>query len=278
MSAEIQQAALREVHEHGLVGRSDSPPTWNEALTNASPGDPILVRDPDDPRDDFYLVPLKPKHRKARRGAWVMLDPHTLKLREAALLNDWKVPLFPDRNDIENISKTKLTLPDGTQAKVKPKQITPNIKNLIWKPSDASILPYWPLKELHIPHPVTNTQTSVYVTQEGEVFTQFPKNEETLKHQKPHKQPVKHNKKKTEAKTKTFSLKGILTKALLLTLTLTTTTFVLAAKGHPTAQKILNKFDLWERNKSWRIEQLERELDEKERELQKLRRGVKFIK
>ncbi len=166
-------AALTAVREHGLYGRPDSPPEWNQALDQAKAGGPILVKDPDDPRDDFFLVPLIPKNPTAKRGVWVILDPQTLTLREASLLENWKTPTFPDDNsgDAEKASQQPLTLPDGTVTQFKKEDFTPNKNNLVWKASAASILPYWPLKELTAPHPITGESVSIYVTQDGKVYS-----------------------------------------------------------------------------------------------------------
>jgi hypothetical protein len=172
MSASIAKTeALVQAREHGLWGRADSPPEWQKALECASPGDPILVKDPSDPRDDFYLVPILPLDPAAIRSAWIMLDTVTFRLREAALLDHWKCPAFPDENDTKQIARNLLVLPDGTQAQFKPKDLKPNSKNLVWRAGDASILPYWPHKEWIAPHPLTGEPVSIFVTQEGEVLT-----------------------------------------------------------------------------------------------------------
>lgn len=172
MSASIAKTeALPQAHEHGLWGRADSPPEWQITLEGASAGDPILVKDPSDPRDDFYLVPIHPKDPAATRSAWIMLDTVTFQLREAALLDNWKFPVFPDESDAKRISQNPLLLPDGTRAQFSPKDLKPNSKNLIWRASDASILPYWPLKEWIAAHPLTGEPVPIYETQEGEVLT-----------------------------------------------------------------------------------------------------------
>jgi len=172
MSASTAQAnALPQAREHGLWGRADSPPEWQKALQGGTAGDPILVKDPSDPRDDFFLVPIRPLDPAATRSAWIMLDAVTFKLREASLLDHWKFPAFPDEKDARQISQTALQLPDGTRAQFTPKDLKPNHKNLVWRAGDASILPYWPVKEWTAPHPVTGEPVSVYVTQEGEILT-----------------------------------------------------------------------------------------------------------
>lgn len=167
------EAALAAVKEHGLYGRPDSPPDWNDALDGAEAGEPILVKDPDDPRDDFYLVPLSPAEPEARFGAWAMLDAKTLELREISLLENWKALAFPDDDsgDAERASRQEHTLPDGTVARFKKEDFKPNTRNLVWKASAASILPYWPLKELIAPHPVTGLPVSIYATQDGEIYS-----------------------------------------------------------------------------------------------------------
>ena len=166
-----QSEALPQAREHGLWGRADSPPDWQQALDGAIAGDPILVKDPTDPRDDFFLVPMRPGDPTAHRSAWIMLDPVTLKLREAALLDHWKFPAFPNGSDARLIAQSALHLPDGTQCKFTQAALKPNHKNLVWRAGDASILPYWPLKEWIAPHPITGEPVSIYVTQEGEVLT-----------------------------------------------------------------------------------------------------------
>ncbi len=174
---EIQAAAVSEVYEHGLHGRADSPPEWEAAMKGATAGDPILVKDPEDSRDDFFLVPLNPASKLSARGVWVMLDPETLKLREASLLNDWMVPAFPDGNDVQQVSQQSVTLPDGTVVQFSPDQLKANVKNLVWKASAATILPYWPVKEFTAAHPVTGVQTPIYVTQEGNIYTSLDADE-----------------------------------------------------------------------------------------------------
>lgn len=168
-------AALRAVREHGLCGRADSPPEWDKALGGARAGDPILVKDPDDPRDDYFLVPLIPSIPASKRAAWVTLDTKTLALREASLLENWKTPAFPDENsgDADRASQQSHTLPDGTVARFNKEDLTPNKNNLVWKASAASILPYWPLKELTAAHPATGEPVSIYVTQDGRVYSQL---------------------------------------------------------------------------------------------------------
>ena len=167
------EAALAAVRESGLTGRPDSPPHWDKALANAQAGEPILVKDPEDSRDDFFLVPLNPQDPNASQGAWAMLDAHTLELREVSLLEDWQAPLLPTPEDTQKASQNSVVLPDGTTAKFSPGDLTPNPKNLIWQSSAATVLPYWPAKEFTAPHPVTGLNTSVYLTQDGQAFGQF---------------------------------------------------------------------------------------------------------
>ena len=161
------EAALAAVRESGLTGRPDSPPHWDKALANAQAGEPILVKDPEDSRDDFFLVPLNPQDPNATQGAWVMLDAHTLELREVSLLEDWQAPLLPTAEDTQKASQNSVVLPDGTTAKFSPEDLTPNPKNLVWQPSAAAVLPYWPVKEFTAPHPVSGEQISIYLTQDG---------------------------------------------------------------------------------------------------------------
>lgn len=162
-------AALAAVREHGLCGRSDSPPEWNDALQNATAGYPVLVKDPDDSRNDFYLVPLKSP--QSNKNAFVLLDARTLALREVSLLENWQLPAFPsDQKDQQKISQSNVVFADGTSAKFSANQIQANKNNLVWKPSAASILPYSPLKEFFVQHPITEAPTAIYMTQVGEVY------------------------------------------------------------------------------------------------------------
>lgn len=165
-----QAAAMIGVREHGLTGRPDSPPEWQQALQGGQAGTPILVKAPDDPRHDFYLVPIRPAGGSPRT-AWIMLDTVTLQLREASLLDHWIVPAFPTDQDAERISNQEQTLPDGTCTRFKKTELRPNPRNLVWKASAASILPYWPLREFVAPHPVTGEPTSIYTDQTGEIHT-----------------------------------------------------------------------------------------------------------
>ncbi len=179
-----QQAAMQEAREHGLFGRADSPPDWQAVMQDGQPGTPILVKDPNDPHDDFYLVPVHPPagapdvsgHDRAGSGcalrtAWIMLDPQTLRLREASLLDHWMLPAFPTDQDADNISDNDVTLPDGTRHRFKKSELRPNQRNLVWQASAASILPYWPVKEFTAAHPVTKEAVSIYTTQIGEILT-----------------------------------------------------------------------------------------------------------
>lgn len=161
------EAALTAVRESGLTGRPDSPPEWDTALKNAEAGEPILVKDPEDSRDDFYLVPLTPQDPNARQGAWAMLDAQTLALREVSLLEDWQAPILPTQENAQQASQEQVSLPDGTSAKFQPSDLTPNTKNLVWQPSAAAVLPYWPVKEFTALHPVTGNPVSVFLTQDG---------------------------------------------------------------------------------------------------------------
>lgn len=163
-------AAIRQTREHGLWGRADSPPDWQAALDGATPGDPVLVRSPDDRRDDFYLVPMRPG-KPAARSAWVILDRDTLKLREASLLDHWPAPAFPDEKDRNRLSQTPLILPDGTRAQFRAEELQPNLKNFVWKPTEAAILPYWPVKEFIAAHPLTREPVSIFLTQDGNILT-----------------------------------------------------------------------------------------------------------
>lgn len=171
-----QAAAMIGVREHGLVGRPDSPPDWQKTLHGGQPGTPILVKDPDDPRDDFYLVPIHPAG-VSLRTAWIMLDTKTLQLREASLLDHWIAPAFPGEKDAHAVAAQELTLPDGTRTRFRQSELRPNRQNLVWQASAASILPYWPVKEFIAPHPVTGLPVPVYVTQEGEVCTALTQEE-----------------------------------------------------------------------------------------------------
>ncbi len=178
------EAALPQALEHGLYGRAESPADWQAALEGGQPGEPILVKDPDDPRDDFYLVPIisqgptGPTGQEGPMGvtatnrtAWFMLDAQTLKLREASLLDNWKAPAFPNRQDTQQLSESEVTLPDGTRTQYRATELKPNQKNLVWKASAATILPYWPVKEWLAPHPLTGERVSIYQTQEGKIYT-----------------------------------------------------------------------------------------------------------
>jgi hypothetical protein len=182
------EAALPQALEHGLYGRADSPADWKTTLENGRPGEPILVKDPDDPRDNFYLVPIISEGQKgpkgqeglpdaANRTAWIMLDAQTLKLREASLLDNWKTPVFPTHQDTQELAEKEVTLPDGTKAQYRASELKPNQKNLVWKASAASILPYWPVKELKGSHPLTGAPVSIYITQEGTVYTELTPDE-----------------------------------------------------------------------------------------------------
>ena len=161
------EAALTAVRESGLTGQPDSPPEWDLALHNARAGEPILVKDPEDARDDFFLVPLLPENPDASQGAWAMLDAHTLELREVSLLEDWQAPILPTPDDAQQAAEQKVTLPDGVTAKFSTKDLNPNRKNLVWQPSAAAVLPYWPVKEFTAAHPVSGEQVSIYLTQDG---------------------------------------------------------------------------------------------------------------
>ncbi len=170
LSGDPRTAALEEARAHGLHARPD----WKQVLDGGQPGEPILVKDPADSRDDFYLVPVISSDAALRRTAWIMLDPTTLRLREASLLNDWTAPAFPTNEEAENAADHDVTLPDGTRHRFKKSELRPNQRNLVWQASAASILPYWPVKEFTAPHPVTGEQVSVYMTQHGEVCSLSP--------------------------------------------------------------------------------------------------------
>lgn len=166
-----QQAAMEEARVHGLCGRPDSPPDWQAVLEGGQAGAPILVKDPNDPRDNFYLVPVHSGNPALRRTAWIMLDTVTLRMREASLLDNWMVPAFPTDQDADNISDSDVTLPDGKRHRFNKNELRPNQRNLVWQASAASILPYWPLREFTAPHPETGEQVSIYATQHGEIYT-----------------------------------------------------------------------------------------------------------
>ncbi len=170
LSGDPRTAALEEARAHGLHARPD----WKQVLDGGQPGEPILVKDPADSRDDFYLVPVQSSDVALRRTAWIMLDPTTLRLREASLLNDWTAPAFPTDKEAEKIENHDVTLPDGTRHRFQKNKLKPNQRNLVWQASAASILPYWPVKEFTAPHPVTGERVSVYMTQHGEVCSLSP--------------------------------------------------------------------------------------------------------
>ena len=170
LSGNPQTAALHEARAHGLQARPD----WQQVFDGGQPGEPILVKDPADSRDDFYLVPVHSADAALRRTAWIMLDPTTLRLREAALLNDWTPPAFPTNEEAENVTDHDVTLPDGKRHRFQKGELKPNRRNLVWQASAASILPYWPVKEFTAPHPVTGEQVSIYMTQHGEVCSLSP--------------------------------------------------------------------------------------------------------
>ena len=163
-------AALQQTRDHGLWGRADSPPEWQAALAGGTAGQPILVKDPQDARDDFYLVPIHPA-APGLRSAWVMLDVVTLRLREASLLDHWATPAFPTDSDADKLTTQQVLLPDGTRHRFQKSSLRPNQRNLVWQASAASILPYWPVKEFTAAHPVTGECVALYVTQHGEIYT-----------------------------------------------------------------------------------------------------------
>ena len=171
MQARVQagDAAMKAVLEHGLCGRTDSPAAWNEILTGATAGEPVLVKNPDDPRDDFFLVPMHPSS-KSNKTALVVLDAKTLLLREVSLAENWPIPALPSDKDQQDLSRQNLVLADGVAARFHANDIQPNLSYLVWKPSAASILPYAPLKEFQVPHPQTGQTTSIYQTQDGVGF------------------------------------------------------------------------------------------------------------
>lgn len=167
--AQAGDAAMKAVLEHGLCGRADSPVVWNEILTGATAGEPVLVKNPDDPRDDFFLVPMHPAS-KSNKTALVVLDAKTLVLREVSLAENWPIPALPSDKDQQDLSRQNLVLADGVAARFHANDIQPNLSYLIWKPSAASILPYAPLKEFQVTHPQTGQTTSIYQTQDGVGF------------------------------------------------------------------------------------------------------------
>lgn len=167
--AQAGDAAMKAVLEHGLCGRTDSPEVWNEILTGATAGEPVLVKNPDDPRDDFFLVPMHPSS-KSNKTALVVLDAKTLLLREVSLAENWPIPALPSDKDQQDLSRQNLVLADGVAARFHANDIQPNLSYLVWKPSAASILPYAPLKEFQVPHPQTGQTTSIYQTQDGVGF------------------------------------------------------------------------------------------------------------
>lgn len=167
--AQAGDAAMKAVLEHGLCGRTDSPAAWNEILTGATAGEPVLVKNPDDPRDDFFLVPMHPSS-KSNKTALVVLDAKTLLLREVSLAENWPIPALPSEKDQQDLSRQNLVLADGVAARFHANDIQPNLSYLVWKPSAASILPYAPLKEFQVPHPQTGQTTSIYQTQDGVGF------------------------------------------------------------------------------------------------------------
>lgn len=180
----LQQAAMQEAAAHGLYARTGSPPDWQEVLHGGKPGEPILVKDPDDPRDDFYLVPVQAPNAALRRTAWILLDPQTLRLREASLLDNWLPPAFPNDQDAATLAGKVITLPDGTAHRFSKAELRPNQRNLVWAASAASILPYWPVKEFTAAHPVTGEQVSLYLTQHGAVCSLSQDGEEeSVRHQ-----------------------------------------------------------------------------------------------
>ena len=178
-SPDLGQIALQQTREHGLWGRADSPADWQQALQGANAGEPLLVKSPEDRRDDFYLIPFHPA-KASHRTAYVMLDAATFQLREASLLDHWPTLAYPDQQDSQRASENQQLLADGTAALFKAQELRPNQKNLVWKASAASILPYWPLKELTAPHPITREPVSVYVTQKGEIYSQLAPDEITM--------------------------------------------------------------------------------------------------
>lgn len=167
--AQAGDAAMKAVLEHGLCGRTDSPAAWNDILTGATAGEPVLVKNPDDPRDDFFLVPMHPSS-KSNKTALVVLDAKTLLLREVSLAENWPIPALPSDKDQQDLSRQNLVLADGVAARFHANDIQPNLSYLVWKPSAASILPYAPLKEFQVPHPQTGQTTSIYQTQDGVGF------------------------------------------------------------------------------------------------------------
>jgi hypothetical protein len=168
--SDVIAAAFQQTREYGLWGRADSPVDWQAALRDGHADRAILVKDPEDPRDDFYLIQIHPAQPIART-AWVILDAATLKLREASLLDNWPAIAFPNAQDQHRAAQRPLTLPDGTTAHFRKEELKPNLRNLVWRASAATLLPYWPVKELCAAHPLTREPISIYVTQHGEVYT-----------------------------------------------------------------------------------------------------------
>lgn len=160
------EAAMKAVLEHGLCGRADYPAAWSEILTGAKAGEPVLVKNPDDPRDDFFLVPLRPSSQ-SKRTALVVLDAKTLALREVSLAENWPIPTLPSEKDQQDLSRQNLILADGVAARFHATDLKPNLNYFVWKPSAASILPYAPLKEFQVPHPQTGQSISIYQTLDG---------------------------------------------------------------------------------------------------------------
>ncbi len=177
-----QQAALLEARAHGLCGQPDSPADWQAVLADGQPGPPIFVKDPEDARDDYWLVPISSQNPALRRTAWIMLDPVTLRLREASLLDHWLVPAFPTQEDANILTSQAMVLPDGMRHRFKNTELKPNQKNLVWQASAASILPYWPVKEFLAAHPNTGEPISLYLTQEGKPYSALSPDEPPSAH------------------------------------------------------------------------------------------------
>jgi hypothetical protein len=147
-------------------------PGFKEAFDNTKASEPVLVRRPDDPSLDYYLVSFAKKHKPARNITCVVIVDALRKYFKSATWTDRPARYLPVS---ENIAR-KLVMKDlimtrslrkGLKYLTYLRLIGRSKAELTWKPnghSNSPFAPYWRISVL---------DKVWYVTQGGKVITEL---------------------------------------------------------------------------------------------------------
>ncbi|HJQ34948.1 MAG TPA: hypothetical protein VJ866_22555 [Pyrinomonadaceae bacterium] len=141
---------------------------WRKALSNVSPGEPLLVQRLDHPDSFYYIVPMQSGQKRA--PVLVSVDARFGDYRQSVLVPDGGAsPLLAAQQNrkavFERVMDTRLEFEDRRGRLLLRKEAVCLHPTLVWRPCRESLSPFWPFYML------TTATHRIYIRVDGAVFT-----------------------------------------------------------------------------------------------------------